>query len=134
MTNTINIHILEDMKALFVILGVDNYALPVRFRIHGSQIECRVPTWSGVVDLLEKAGDVTLVAVQDINGKLKWIFLRGSGSLVEKPSWEDFVHSKFGRIDPEDMFQIVSIQPKRMELYDEGRGWGFRETTDFLTH
>lgn len=131
MSNILNTQALESMGAQFVILGVDDYALPVRFRVRGAFVECRVPIWSGVSDSFDKKRVVTLVAIQNSEPYLRWLFLRGEGSIVKDPDWEGLVPLQPGRVDPEDLYWLVRIVPKRMELFDEQRGWGFRETTDF---
>ncbi|MDW7674235.1 MAG: hypothetical protein SCK28_06850 [Bacillota bacterium] len=115
----------------FAILGVTSYALPVRFRVRGQFVECGVPTWSGVGDLLEKAEKITLVAVQNYGTNLRWLFLKGAGTVVKDPDWEGIVSPQGGRVDPGDLYQLLRIEPKRMELFDEQLGWGFRETADF---
>ena len=133
MSKILNTQTIEAMGARFAILGVANYALPVRFRVRGPIVECRVPTWSGVSDLLEKTGEVTLVVVQSYKVNLRWLFLRGPGSIIKNPDWDglDLSQHDHSRVDPEDLYQLLRIEAKRMELFDEKQGWGFRETADF---
>lgn len=64
MSCILNTEMLATMGAQYAILGVPGYALPVRFRVRGSGVECAVPIWSGMGDLLETTGEVTLVVVQ----------------------------------------------------------------------
>ena len=131
MSNILNTQTLRDLDAQFAILGVAGYALPVRFLVRGSVVECPVPTWSGVGDLLEKMEEVTLVAVQNSDTYLRWFFLRGTGTVIKDPDWEGLLPPQHGRGDPGDLYQLLRIEPNRMELFDEQRGWGFRETADF---
>jgi hypothetical protein len=131
MSNTLTTKILETLGTRHAVLGVAGYALPVRFRVRGSIVECGVPTWSGVSDLLEKKEEVTLVVVKNLDTKLRWLFLRGDGSVIKNRDWEGLVPSKHCLVDPGDLYQLLRIEPKRIELFNEQRGWGYRETADF---
>ncbi len=131
MSNIFDTDLLKFMGAQFVILGLADYALPVRFRVRGTIVECQVPTWSGVSDLIEKKKEVTLVAVQFFETNLCWLFLRGEGSIIKNPDWEGFVPLQSSWVEPDDLYLLLRIVPKRIEIFDEQRGWGFRETTDF---
>ncbi|HWI65135.1 MAG TPA: hypothetical protein VNT75_25175 [Symbiobacteriaceae bacterium] len=130
MNNVLNTQMLATMGDGIAILGVGRYALAVRFRVRGSAVECRVPTWSGVGDLLEEPTEVTLVAVGEAGPFMRWLFLRGPAALVPDPDWEGLQPPVSGRVSPDDLYQVVRIEPRRMELIDEERGWGFRETVD----
>lgn len=131
MSNILNAKMLETIGTRYVTLGVAGYSLPVRFRVSGYIVECAVPTWSSVSDLLEKTEVVTLVAAQNSGTNLRWIFLWGIGSVINNQDWKGLVPSERSLVDPGDLYQLLRITPKRMELFDEQKGWGFRETADF---
>lgn len=131
MCNILSIKTLEGMKAGYATLGVGGYTLPVPFRVRGQKVECRVPTWSGVGDLLEITRQVTLVVVQNSESGLRWVFLRGLGKVIKDPDWEDFGPLETGGINMGDLYELLRIEPEHMELFDEQKGWGFRETVDF---
>jgi hypothetical protein len=131
MSNILTVQMLETIGTRHAVLGVAGYSLPVRFRVCGAVVECGVPTWSGVSDLLEKSEEVTLVALKNSESNLRWIFLRGAGSVIKNHDWEGLVPSERSLVEPGDLYQLLRIYPKRMELFDEERGWGFRETVDF---
>ncbi len=131
MCNILSMKTLEGMKAEYATLGVAGYTLPVPFRVRGQSVECRVPTWSGVVDLLEISRQVTLVVVQNSESGLRWVFLRGLGNVIKDPSWEDFGPLQTGGVNMGDLYELLRIEPEHMELFDEQKGWGFRETVDF---
>ncbi|MBU3114525.1 hypothetical protein [Clostridium lacusfryxellense] len=102
----------------------------MRFRVRGLIVECSVPTWSGLSDLLENIEEVTLVVIKNSDTDLSWVFVRGTGRIIENQEWEALVPSEHGLVEPEDIYYLLSIEPKRIELFDEQRGWGFRETAD----
>jgi hypothetical protein len=134
MKNVLSTEALAELKTRVGVLSVGRYALPVRFRMRDRTVECQVPTWSGVGDLLELAGaeppEVTLVAVDEEEPHLRWMFIRGSATLVPEPDWEGLHTAAGGGVSTGDLYQLLRIVPKRIESADEGRGWGFRTTVD----
>ncbi|MFZ5828305.1 MAG: hypothetical protein ACOY94_28700 [Bacillota bacterium] len=130
MDQMLNVLSLEAMGARYAMLSVGRYGLPVRFRIRGRAVECRVPTWSGVGDLLEGLEEVLLVAVVETEPYLRWLFLRGPASIVPDPDWEGLEPPPLHHLVPDDLYQILRIEPRRIERVDEQRGWGYRETAD----
>lgn len=130
MSDILTPHIIETMGTRYAVLGIGGYSLLVRFRVRGLIVECSVPTWSGLSDLLENIEEVTLVVIKNSDTDLCWVFVRGTGRIIENQEWEDLVPSEHGLVEPEDIYYLLSIEPKRIELFDEQRGWGFRETAD----
>ncbi|HYG57049.1 MAG TPA: hypothetical protein VD902_03175 [Symbiobacteriaceae bacterium] len=130
MNNVLNVQALAEMGARVAFLAVGRYALAVRFRVRAPAVECRVPTWSGVGDLLEEPGEVLLVAECEQGPYLRWFFLRGPATVVPDPDWEGLLPPVPGRVSPDDLYHLLRILPKRIELIDEQRGWGYRETVD----
>ncbi|MFZ5817635.1 MAG: hypothetical protein ACOY93_20470 [Bacillota bacterium] len=128
--NNLNIKTLAALGARVAFLGSGGYALPVRFRIRGGAVECRVPTWTGIGDLLEEPVDLLLVAVDDTGAHLRWLFLRGPAAVVQEPDWEGLEPNPVDRVSREDLYQLIRLQPRRIEWVDEERGWGVRETLD----
>ncbi|MGE5509585.1 MAG: hypothetical protein ACM3RP_14040 [Chitinophagales bacterium] len=130
MNHGLDLQTLAAMNASVAILGVGRYALPVRFRVKGRAVECPVPTWSGVGDLLEQPGEVTLVTIEETPSGLRWLFLRGLATVLTDPDWEGLRPPAKRPLDPSDLYHLLRIEPKRLELVDEQRGWGARETAD----
>jgi hypothetical protein len=131
MSYILNSHILETLETRYAVLGIDGYALPVRFRVCGQIVECSVPIWSEVEELLEKVDEVTLVAIKKSESELSWVFLRGVAVVVKNQDWEYLVPPERSLVDPGDLYQLLRINPSRIELFDEQRGWGYRETADY---
>lgn len=134
MKNVLGTQALAAVKTRVAILSVGRYALPVRFRIRDTILECQVPTWSGVGDLLEASAgappEVTLVAVDETEPHLRWLFIRGTPALVPDPDWQGLHMPAGGGLSAGDLYQLLRIVPKRIESADERRGWGYRETVD----
>jgi len=132
MSTILSTKILEALGTQQAVLSVAGYSLPVRFRVWGLTVECSVPVWSGVSELLEKTKEVTLVFLKNSESSLSWIFLRGTGNILKNnKNWENLIPSERCLVDPGDLYQLLQIYPQRMELYDEHQGWGYRETADF---
>lgn len=112
------------------ILSAGQYALPVCFRIRDAAVECRVPSWTGIGDELGRQDDLLLVVVTEADAALRWFFLRGPGARVNGPDWAGLQPPAISRVDPDDLYLLLRIKPKRLELIDEARGWGYRETAD----
>lgn len=129
MKNLLGMPTLWLMGARIAILSVGKYALPVRCRFREPALECRVPTWAGVSDLLEEMAEVTLVVMEDGEPD-RWLFIRGAATVVTDPDWEGLRPPHWSRVEPADLYQLLRIEPKRIEMIDEQRGWGFRETVD----
>ncbi len=130
MLNQPDMQTLASLGTRVAVLGVGRYALPVRFRTHGEGIDCLLPNWSGVADLLDEVREVTLVAVGDSTQDLTWLFIRGTAAVLPAQGWEGLSPPAPRLLDPSDLYQLVRITPRRIELVDERRGWGWRETTD----
>ena len=128
----LSLQALAELDVLWAVLGVGGYALPVRFRVESRAVACRVPSWSGVADLLEQAeADATLVAAVESGPFLRWLYVRGRASRVSQPNWGGLALPGCERISPDDLYQMVRLEPSRLELVDEERGWGVRETCDW---
>lgn len=130
MNDSLDTQALVAMGVQVAVLSAGRYALPVRFRVRGPLVECRIPTWSGVGDLLGESGEVTLVALVETGPDLRWVFLRGPATVVPDPDWVGLLPARPGRVRPDALYQLLRIHPNRIERADEQRGWGFRETID----
>lgn len=130
MNRMLNLQSLSQSGVGVVVLSAARYALPVRFRVQGAVLECRVPTWSGLGDQVANSGEVTLVAVVDTEPDLAWIFIRGTAAVVPEPDWTGMLPRVGSRMDPNDLYQLIRITPRRIERVDESQGWGCRETVD----
>ncbi|MGE5561183.1 MAG: hypothetical protein ACM3XN_09100 [Chloroflexota bacterium] len=131
MEHALDIAMLSSLGTTVATLGVGRYALPVRFRISGRAVECRVPVWVSITELIAEAGEVTLVAATEVCSELRWLFVRGPASIVDDPDWTGLAPRLPARAALAELYQVVRVAPRRIELIDERRGWGYRETADF---
>jgi hypothetical protein len=129
MKNLLTRRVFAELNTAVATLSFESYSLPVRFRFRGSTVECRVPTWVGSGDRLRVSTEVTFVAAQETEFGLSWVFARGPAALVPNPDWEGLGCAD-GNSRFTDLYELLRIEPKRLEFFDERRGWGFRETFD----
>lgn len=126
----LSVDTLVEMGARVAILSAGPYLVPVRYRVRDGFVECRVPTWSGVGDRLSDQEEVMLVAVGRAEPDLCWLFMRGPASVVADPDWTGLEPQPSARVSPDDLYQLLRVEPRRIERIDEQLGWGYRETAD----
>lgn len=130
MQRVLTLETLTTLGTQSAVLAVGQIALAVRFRVRDGAVECRVPTWTGVGDLLTEPTDALLVTHTDAGAHLEWLFVRGPAEVVAEPDWDGLLVPGTERFGPSELYQLIRIRPRRIELIDERRGWGFRETID----
>ncbi len=109
-------------------------AIPTRYRNHGLGVDCLLPRWTDVAYHLEQDPRVALV-IQDASTPDLWLRYLGTAQVVENPDWTEwtwdkelFTHtSRF----TSNLYLVARITPRQIDLLDESRGWGTRETLEF---
>lgn len=117
--------------------GVEEWAQPVRYRLvtppgHASlMIACLLPRWSELVFRLEQDARVLLTVPDPGDAALRWLQCRGMATLLPPSDWSACLPSVFSCARLADLYVEGRITPKRIDLVDEARGWGMRETLEF---
>lgn len=93
-------------------------------------VECLVPRWADVLYHLEQDSEVLLIIHDAQAAALRWLQYRGSARTISSPDWDRLLPEGTSRARPEERYVVVRISPERIDLIDEGRGWGARETLD----
>ena len=107
------------------------WAIPIRYRSRGLEVDCLVPRWADVAYHLEQDPRVILV-IRDTNAPtLRWLQVLGAAQTIEEPDWTGLLPGKMLAPAPDDLYLIVRVTPRRIDLIDESQGWGARETLDF---
>lgn len=105
-------------------------AMPARYRSRGLEVDCLLPRWADVAYYLEQDGRVALV-VQDTGAQgLRWLRCLGAAHLVKQPDWDALLPAGVNIPTPDELYLVVRVTPRRIDLLDESRGWGARETLD----
>jgi hypothetical protein len=62
---------------------------------------------------------------------LRWLQYRGSAQPIAAPEWSSLLPEGMSNARAaEERYVAVRIKPARIDLIDETRGWGARETLD----
>jgi len=113
----------------------------VRYHSRGLEVDCLIPRWADVAYHLERGLHVVLIIQDTTTPGMRWLQYRGTSHPVENPDWTEWLISEPSstnaahdtryaiRTTPE-LYRIARITPIRIDLLDESRGWGERETLD----
>ncbi|MBI4322582.1 MAG: hypothetical protein HY675_29170 [Chloroflexi bacterium] len=114
--------------------GQEAWATPVRYRAEGLDVNCLVPRWADVAYHLEQNSGVLLVilhaALAGPQRPLCWLEYRGTARPIARPNWAGLLPDGTSEALAEDLYLVVNVSPKRIDLLDESRGWGVRETLE----
>jgi hypothetical protein len=114
-----------------VISALGACAMPARYRSDGLKVDCLVPRWSEVAYALEQDARAALVIADAPSDGARWLEVRGSASIVASPEWKGWrLDSTRHGVPLADLYLVVRVTPQRMDLVDETRGWGARETVE----
>lgn len=89
------------------------WAASTQYESSGLEIICRLPRWSDTLFYIESNPQVMVIILSE--NPMLWMQYRGSAQIVNSAG---------------DQFVEVHITPQRIDLIDESRGWGVRETLD----
>lgn len=106
------------------------WAMPARYRASGLEVDLLLPRWADVAFHLERDPHVLLV-VQCGNGNgLRWLEYHGIARSSAEPDWTGLVPVDTPLARAPWLYHLVHVAPTRIDLIDEGQGWGARETLD----
>ena len=115
------------------------WAMPVRYRSCGLEVECLMPRWTDVTHYVEQDPRVLLVIpgyppstplAGGSEGGLRWLQIQGIARPVAAPDWAGLLPTWTSATPPDEVYLVVRVTPQRLDLFDEGRGWGARETLE----
>ncbi len=99
----------------------------VRYRNHGLEVDCLLPRWSDLVYYLEQDPRVALV-VPDSEEPLRWLRCWGRARILPRPDWAEWALARGVGRPLQDLYVVVRVALWRVDLLDEGRGWGVQGT------
>jgi hypothetical protein len=89
------------------------WAVSAQYHNSGLELNCRLPRWSDTLFHIEQEPRVMAI-IQDSN-PLRWLQYLGTARIADSA---------------DDRYATIHIVPERIDLIDETRGWGARETLD----
>lgn len=101
---------------------------PVQYWLNGLEVECLLPRWSELAYALTEESDrVIMVVLSTPESDQRWVRYQGRAVVVESPDWAALLPWEKA---PADRYYLIRISPERIDLIDEGQGWGARQTLD----
>lgn len=108
-------------------------AMPVRYRTENLELDCLVPRWADIAYNVELHPGVLIVVLSVLlspEDSLCWLQYKGNARPVANPDWEGLLPKGASETLARDMYQVLRVVPERIDLLDESRGWGARETLE----
>jgi hypothetical protein len=112
------------------------WAMPALYRVvaNALEVECLLPRWADVTFHLEQDPQVLLIigdaCAQEKRNGLRWLQYRGTARPSVAPEWSSLLPEGRSTARPEERYVAMRIKPARIDLIDETRGWGARETLE----
>lgn len=63
-------------------------------------------------------------------GGLRWLQYLGTAQPLDSPDWSELLPAATATPLLDDLYIVIRVTPERIDLIDESRGWGARETLD----
>ena len=109
------------------------WAMPVRYRAENLELDCLVPRWADIAYHVELHPGVLIVILSVFlspKDPLLWLQYKGNARPVTSPDWSGLLPQSASEALAKDMYLVLRIVPERIDLLDESRGWGARETLE----
>lgn len=91
------------------------WATPVQYENKGLELNCRLPRWSDAFFHIEQEPRVMVIVMHAQPAPLRWLQYRGIACVTDTTN---------------ERYATIHIAPEHIDLIDESRGWGARETLD----
>jgi hypothetical protein len=105
--------------------------LPVRYRSTQLAVTCLVPRWSELADALLQQPAAMLIVPAALDPTC-WLQYQGQARLVSVSAWAGPLPDGLSPQHAHERYIVVALTPQQLDLFDERRGWGARETLDFV--
>lgn len=106
------------------------WTIPARCRSRGLEVECLLPRWADAAFYLENEPQVLLIFQEPGGAPLGWLQYRGCARLLTSPNWAELLPAEEGGCRPEARYVVAHVQPSRIDVVDESRGWGVLESLE----
>lgn len=93
--------------------SLGGWAVSAQYTQSGLELNCRLPRWSDTLFHIKQEPRVMVIIQNTI--PLRWMQYRGTASITDATA---------------DRYVTIHIVPEHIDLIDESRGWGSRETLD----
>lgn len=117
---------------------IDMWSMPVWYRLRsdvpgrrGLEVDCLVPRWADIAHPLTREASVVMIIQASSSAGLRWLQIQGLARPVEAPDWGRLLPRWAPAVQPDALYLVVRLTPKRIDLVDEDRGWGVQETLEW---
>lgn len=104
-------------------------ALPVWYHSAGLHITCLVPRWSDAAEALGQRQAALLIVPAPPDPR-RWLRYQGAAAPAPRAAWAAPWPERLSDRQADERWLTVALTPQRIDLFDERRGWGARETLD----
>ncbi len=91
------------------------WSVIAQYQNSGIELDCLLPRWSDAIYHLEQDPHVLVIVLEAQSPHSRWLQYRGIARVTEST---------------DDRYVAIHVTPERIDLMDESRGWGARETLD----
>ena len=109
------------------------WAMPVRYRVVNLELYCLVPRWADIAYHVELHPGVLMVIISVFlspKDPLRWLQYKGNARPVAVQEWSGLLPQGASEALAKDVYLVLRVLPGRIDLFDESRGWGVRETLE----
>jgi len=108
------------------------WATVVAYRNDGLAVDCLLPRWTDVAYYVEQDPRVLLLVPDSVASAsgLRWLEYAGTAEILAAPDWSKWQSLERFKASLSSLCFVVRIRPRRMDLIDESREWGARETLE----
>jgi hypothetical protein len=106
---------------------VGAWAMPALYSSQDLVMECQLPRWADVGYHIEKDPQVLLIVYDLHLTDLCWMQYWGTAQLMPASNGSE----RRAGAASDERYVAIRVMPQRIDLFDESKGWGARETLDF---
>ncbi len=110
------------------------WAMPARYRpalgacgSRGLEVDCLIPRWADVAYFVERDPNVLLLIGDAKAPATRWLQIEGTVYAMADPDWAQWLPVWSSPAPPAELYLLLRVTPRRVELFDAARGWGARE-------
>lgn len=91
-------------------------------------MDCLIPRWTDAAFYLEQNPPALLIFQNLDDANLRWMQYRGRAEILSAPNWAGLLPKE--ETHPESRYLAVRVQPSRIDVIDESKGWGVLESLE----
>ena len=103
--------------------GGNAWAMPIRYYSQGLSLTCLIPRWADIAYHLEQNPTVLVIIPTD---ESCWLQYLATAQLADPQALAEILPA----MTLDARYVVAYLTPQRLDLIDERRGWGSRETLE----